>query len=38
MPFGGNKESGFGTGGVKYAIEDMTKEKLIVIKTNINFK
>lgn len=32
MPFGGDKESGFGVGGVKYTIKDMTKEKLIIIK------
>lgn len=32
MPFGGYKHSGYGNGGVKYAIEDMTKEKLIIIK------
>ncbi len=36
MPFGGFKESGFGTGGIKYAIEDMTEEKLIVMKENYN--
>lgn len=34
MPFGGYKESGFGTGGIKYAIEDMTEEKLIIIKNH----
>ncbi len=32
MPFGGKKLSGFGTGGVKYSILDMTEEKLIIIK------
>lgn len=32
MPFGGYKASGFGTGGMKYAIEDMTLEELIIIK------
>lgn len=32
MPFGGYKASGFGTGGMKYAIEDMTLEELIVIR------
>jgi acyl-CoA reductase-like NAD-dependent aldehyde dehydrogenase len=36
MPFGGYKESGFGTGGIKYAIHDMTEEKLIVIKESFN--
>lgn len=34
MPFGGYKYSGYGTGGVKYAIEDMMIEKLIVIKNH----
>ena len=32
MPFGGAKESGFRVGGVKYSIEDVTEEKLIVIR------
>lgn len=32
MPFGGYKASGFGIGGMKYAIDDMTNEELIVIK------
>ncbi len=32
MPFGGAKESGLHVGGVKYSIEDMTEEKLIVLK------
>lgn len=36
MPFGGYKNSGFGTGGVKYAIEDMMENKLIVIKNQYN--
>jgi lactaldehyde dehydrogenase len=30
MPFGGFKMSGMGKEGVKYAVEDMTKTKLIV--------
>lgn len=34
MPFGGYKKSGFGTGGVKYAIRDMSIEKLIVINNS----
>jgi len=33
MPFGGYKKSGFGTGGVKYAIHDMSVEKLIVLNS-----
>lgn len=32
MPFGGSKDSGFRVGGIKYSIEDVTEEKLIVIK------
>jgi lactaldehyde dehydrogenase len=30
MPFGGFKMSGMGKEGVKYALEDMTKNKLVV--------
>lgn len=32
MPFGGRDESGIGTGGVPYTINEMTREKLMVIK------
>lgn len=32
MPFGGHKESGLGMGGVRYAIEELTRLKQIVIK------
>lgn len=32
MPYGGVKESGFGREGIKYAVEEMTELKLIVIK------
>lgn len=31
MPFGGCKMSGLGKEGIKYAVEDMTKTKLVVI-------
>jgi acyl-CoA reductase-like NAD-dependent aldehyde dehydrogenase len=31
MPYGGTKESGFGREGLKYAIEEMTELKLMVI-------
>ena len=31
MPYGGLKESGFGKEGVKYAIEEMTEKKTVVI-------
>ncbi|HID27185.1 MAG TPA: aldehyde dehydrogenase family protein, partial [Methanosarcinales archaeon] len=30
-PYGGVKESGFGREGIKYAIEEMTEIKLMVI-------
>ncbi len=32
MPYGGIKDSGFGREGIKYAIEEMTELKLLVIK------
>jgi acyl-CoA reductase-like NAD-dependent aldehyde dehydrogenase len=32
MPFAGRDQSGLGVGGIKYAIEDMLQDKLIVIK------
>lgn len=32
MPFGGAKESGFRVGGVRYSIEDVMEEKLIVVR------
>ncbi|WP_232695845.1 aldehyde dehydrogenase family protein [Brevibacillus daliensis] len=32
MPYGGVKESGFGREGIKYAVEEMTEQKLITIK------
>ncbi|GAB4314418.1 MAG: aldehyde dehydrogenase family protein [Methanobacteriaceae archaeon] len=34
MPFGGFKMSGMGKEGIKYAVEDMTKTKLVVINSN----
>jgi acyl-CoA reductase-like NAD-dependent aldehyde dehydrogenase len=33
MPYGGVKESGLGREGVKFAIEDMTEVRLLVIRT-----
>ena len=33
MPFGGRDASGLGLGGIKYSMHDMTREKLIVIKS-----
>ena len=32
MPYGGVKDSGFGREGVKYALEDMTELRLMVVK------
>jgi acyl-CoA reductase-like NAD-dependent aldehyde dehydrogenase len=32
MPFGGHKTAGLGMGGVKYAIEELTRIKQIIIK------
>jgi acyl-CoA reductase-like NAD-dependent aldehyde dehydrogenase len=31
MPYGGVKQSGLGREGVRYAIEDMTEQRLLVI-------
>ena len=33
MPYGGVKESGFGREGLRYAIEDMTELRLMVLRT-----
>lgn len=33
MPFGGRDSSGIGTGGIPYTINEMSREKLIVIKS-----
>ena len=32
MPFAGHQHSGYGTGGMRYTMEDMAEEKLVVIK------
>jgi acyl-CoA reductase-like NAD-dependent aldehyde dehydrogenase len=32
MPYGGIKGSGVGREGVRYAIEDMTEERLLVLR------
>lgn len=32
MPYGGVKDSGFGREGLRYAIEDMTEPRLLVIR------
>lgn len=36
MPYGGVKDSGLGREGVRYAIEDMTETRLLVIRTPRN--
>ncbi len=33
MPYGGVKESGFGREGARYAVEDMTEPRLLVLQT-----
>ena len=33
MPYGGVKDSGIGREGVRYAMEDMTEPRLLVIRT-----
>ncbi len=32
MPFAGQRQSGYGTGGIPYTMRDMTHEKMIVLK------
>jgi acyl-CoA reductase-like NAD-dependent aldehyde dehydrogenase len=34
MPFGGRMHSGLGMGGIPRSMEDMTTEKMFVVKTN----
>jgi acyl-CoA reductase-like NAD-dependent aldehyde dehydrogenase len=34
MPFGGLKESGMGVGGIHYSINEMTRKKLVVVKSD----
>lgn len=36
MPFGGRRSSGLGTGGIRYTMEDMSQDKLVVLKTGVN--
>jgi len=35
MPFGGRDASGIGMGGIQYSMHDMTREKLMVIKSTV---
>lgn len=35
MPFGGRDESGIGMGGIPYTIHEMTREKLMVLKSKV---
>lgn len=35
MPFGGRDSSGIGMGGIQYSMHEMTREKLMVIKSSV---
>jgi len=35
MPFGGAKASGLGLGGIHHSMEEMTNEKMMVIKSPV---
>ncbi|MFC2111550.1 aldehyde dehydrogenase family protein [Bacteroidota bacterium] len=35
MPFGGRDSSGIGIGGIQYSMQEMTREKLMVIKSSV---
>lgn len=35
MPFGGRDSSGIGMGGIQYSMHEMTREKMMVIKSNV---
>lgn len=35
MPFGGRDSSGYGMGGIQYSMHEMTREKLMVIKSSV---
>ena len=35
MPFGGRDESGMGMGGIQYSMHEMTREKMLVIKSDV---
>jgi succinate-semialdehyde dehydrogenase/glutarate-semialdehyde dehydrogenase len=33
MPYGGSKDSGFGREGPRYAIQEMSEERIVTIST-----
>ena len=35
MPFGGRDASGIGMGGIQYSMQEMTREKLMIIKSKV---
>ena len=35
MPFGGRDASGIGMGGIQYSMHEMTRDKMLVIKSNV---
>jgi len=35
MPFGGAKTSGLGMGGIPHSMEEMSNEKMMVIKSSV---
>lgn len=35
MPFGGRDQSGIGMGGIQYSMHEMTREKMLVIKSDV---
>ena len=35
MPFGGRDSSGLGMGGIQYSMHEMTREKMLVIKSDV---
>ena len=37
MPFGGRDASGIGMGGIQYSMHEMTRDKMLVIKSDVSF-
>ncbi len=35
MPFSGRKQSGFGSGGIPYSMQDMSYEKMMIIRSSV---